>query len=190
MIDVVKKASSENSCSNNIPTLPIFKTGMVGETSDNRIFVIVGDKLFYQDGEIGKFNSVKDIEADYSNIKRIVTDCISFSTYKCGTGTVIYEAPKKMTKEQIEKELGYSIEIVDSNSGNTDKIDKLVASIRKGEWISMTDDDGCTWFECSRCEYDLDSLEETGHFCPNCGAPMTDEAVQIVMERLGVLYDC
>lgn len=26
-------------------------------------------------------------------------------------------------------------------------------------------------------------------FCPNCGAPMTDEAVQMVMERLEALYD-
>ena len=26
-------------------------------------------------------------------------------------------------------------------------------------------------------------------FCPNCGAPMTDEAVQMVMERLGALND-
>lgn len=54
----------------------------------------------------------------------------------------------------------------------------------RGEWVGMTDDDGCTWYECSRCEYDLDSLEEPNQFCPVCGAPMTDEAVEMVMERL------
>ena len=64
-----------------------------------------------------------------------------------------------------------------------------VEKVWRGEWIGMTDDNGCTWFECSRCEYDLDSLEEPGHFCPNCGAAMTDEAVQIVTERLEELYD-
>lgn len=53
----------------------------------------------------------------------------------------------------------------------------------RGEWVGMTDDDGCTWYECSRCEYDLDSLEEPNQFCPVCGAPMTDEAVEMVMER-------
>ena len=58
----------------------------------------------------------------------------------------------------------------------------------KGEWIGMTDDDGCTWYECSRCEHDLDSLEDPNHFCPACGAPMTDEAVDMVMERLEKLY--
>ena len=61
--------------------------------------------------------------------------------------------------------------------------------VEKGKWIGMTDDDGCTWYECSRCEHDLDSLEDPSHFCPNCGAPMTDEAVDIVMERLEALKD-
>ena len=64
-----------------------------------------------------------------------------------------------------------------------------VEKVWKGEWIGMTDDDGCTWYECSRCEHDLDSLEVPNHFCPACGAPMTDEAVQMVMERLEVLKD-
>ena len=57
----------------------------------------------------------------------------------------------------------------------------------RGEWIGMTDDDGCTWYECSRCEYDLDNVEDPNHFCPACGAPMTDEAVDMVMERLEAL---
>lgn len=59
----------------------------------------------------------------------------------------------------------------------------------KGEWIGMTDDDGFTWYECSRCEHDLDSLEEPNHFCPACGAPMTDEAVDMMMERLEAMKD-
>ena len=58
----------------------------------------------------------------------------------------------------------------------------------RGEWIGMTDDDGCTWYECSRCEYDLDNVEDPNHFCPACGAPMTDKAVDMVMERLEALY--
>lgn len=64
-----------------------------------------------------------------------------------------------------------------------------VEKVWRGEWIGMTDDDGCTWYECSRCEHDLDSLEDPNHFCPACGAPMTDEAVQMVMERLEALHD-
>ena len=66
---------------------------------------------------------------------------------------------------------------------------EYVEKMWKGEWIGMTDDDGCTWYECSRCEHDLDSLEDPNHFCPACGAPMTDKAVDMVMERLEALYD-
>ena len=62
-----------------------------------------------------------------------------------------------------------------------------VEKVWRGKWIGMTDDDGCTWYECSRCEHDLDRLEELNHFCPACGAPMTDEAVQMVLERLEAL---
>ena len=64
-----------------------------------------------------------------------------------------------------------------------------VEKVWKGKWIGMTDDDGCTWYECSRCEHDLDSLEDPNRFCPACGAPMTDEAVDMVMKRLEMLYD-
>ena len=38
---------------------------------------------------------------------------------------------------------------------------------------------------CSKC----DMWNNRGaHFCPSCGAPMTDEAVQMVMDRLEALY--
>ena len=59
----------------------------------------------------------------------------------------------------------------------------------RGEWVGMTDDDGCTWFECSRCEYGLDSLEEPNHFCPACGSPMDDEAVDILYNNLKKLFE-
>ena len=64
-----------------------------------------------------------------------------------------------------------------------------VEKVWRGKWIGMTDDDGCTWYECSRCEHDLDSLEEPNHFCPACGAAMTDEAMHMVMKRLEAMKD-
>ena len=44
---------------------------------------------------------------------------------------------------------------------------------------------------CPHCGF---FWRETGHakyfrFCPACGAPMTDEAVDMVMERLEALYE-
>ena len=64
-----------------------------------------------------------------------------------------------------------------------------VEKVWRGEWVGMTDDDGCTWYECSRCEYGLDDLEDPNHFCPACGSPMTDKAVDMVMERMEALHE-
>lgn len=59
----------------------------------------------------------------------------------------------------------------------------------RGEWVYMADDDGCEWPECSRCEHGLDSLEAPQNFCPECGAPMTDKAVDILWKRLEAMQD-
>lgn len=52
------------------------------------------------------------------------------------------------------------------------------------EWVPTTDDDGCVWLECSACEYDLDSMEESNPFCPSCGRAMTEEACAKLERRL------
>lgn len=50
----------------------------------------------------------------------------------------------------------------------------------KGVWIFNDD-----WWEfrCSECHKGIWNIEKY-KFCPHCGAPMTDEAVEMVMERL------
>ena len=45
-----------------------------------------------------------------------------------------------------------------------------------------------TW-RCSRCLVQEFGNIQGINFCPNCGAPMTDEAVDMVMERLEELRD-
>ena len=55
----------------------------------------------------------------------------------------------------------------------------------KGVWIFYDD----LWeFRCSKCHKGIGNIEKY-KFCPHCGAPMTDEAVQMVMERLEALKD-
>ena len=61
-----------------------------------------------------------------------------------------------------------------------------VEKVWRGEWIdtreSSKDVPTCM---CSRCTRVVVGLESK--FCPDCGAPMTDKAVEMVMERLEAL---
>ena len=93
------------------------------------------------------------------------------------------------TESEQSKMVDYSkiIETLEFAAAALRPITREQVEKMRGEWIGMTDDDGCTWYECSRCEYDLDNVEDPNHFCPACGAPTTDEAVDIVMERLEAL---
>ena len=59
-----------------------------------------------------------------------------------------------------------------------------VEKVWRGEWIAV----GAITCKCSRCQHsELSTRANEYLFCPRCGAPMTDEAVQMVMERLRVL---
>ena len=59
----------------------------------------------------------------------------------------------------------------------------------RGEWRSIH---GLSEYYCSRCgeEFEIHAYDkEKYRFCPHCMAPMTDEAVQMVMERWEALYE-
>ena len=73
-----------------------------------------------------------------------------------------------------------------------------VEKVWRGEWETAADGGfvdtmGRQVFHlhCPVCDF---FWRETGHkkyfrFCPHCGTPMTDEAVQMVMERMEALKD-
>ena len=82
-------------------------------------------------------------------------------------------ALRPITREQVEKVRGEWIDI----DGEKVPVDKY------GQPFG--------WAQCSACEQYLTASDEypcIGHFCPNCGAPMTDKAVDMVMERLEALW--
>ena len=67
-----------------------------------------------------------------------------------------------------------------------------VEKVWRGEWIlpifsgqKDANDPRCQCSECGSIETPL----ARHRFCPSCGAPMTDEAVEMVMERLEALKD-
>ena len=54
----------------------------------------------------------------------------------------------------------------------------------RGEWKCHGD---CGVTECSACGWNIEEYVGDYNFCPVCGAPMTDEAVEMVVERINKL---
>lgn len=74
---------------------------------------------------------------------------------------------------------------------------KQVEKVWKGEWMGSGDGyaDGelvyDTW-TCSECGHVIDEEDDPDmlpQFCPHCGTPMTDEAIDMVMDRMDALKD-
>lgn len=58
----------------------------------------------------------------------------------------------------------------------------------RGEWIIEDAGDGDRRKKCSLCDQPISGWWGRDRFCANCGSPMTDEAVEMVMERLEALH--
>ena len=60
----------------------------------------------------------------------------------------------------------------------------------RGEWVRThsTDNFWTEVWKCSYCGFEDDN-GDCFDFCPECGQPKTDEAVEMVMERLEELYN-
>ncbi|MCQ4786814.1 hypothetical protein NE670_16285 [Flavonifractor plautii] len=58
----------------------------------------------------------------------------------------------------------------------------------RGEWIN-TNKEVEQMCKCSKCGYPISYFWSRTPFCPNCGAPMTDEAVDIRLKELEALKD-
>ena len=71
---------------------------------------------------------------------------------------IVLSALRPVTREQVEK--------------------------MRGEWIIEDVGDGDRRKKCSLCNQSISGWWGRDRFCANCGSPMTDEAVQMVMERM------
>lgn len=61
-----------------------------------------------------------------------------------------------------------------------------VEKVWRGEWKTVADMGFTRIYECSVCHT---RKSDYSSFCPVCGSPMTDKAVDMVMERLEALKD-
>lgn len=109
-----------------------------------------------------------------------------------------------MTKEEAIKILQHLAEII--SSGDYQETFKMAASALRpitreqvekvrGEWIDIDGErvpvdkygQPFGWAKCSACGEYLTASDEypcIGHFCPACGSPMTDKAVETIMKRM------
>lgn len=115
-----------------------------------------------------------------------------------------YFKMKVSAREAIGNDIGtdyeaYKIAISALHPVSREQVEKL-----RGEWIPAESDfddddtlfdveDWCDW-QCSACHNEVcydDPMERKWlpKFCQNCGAPMTDEAVDILLKRLEALKD-
>ena len=62
-----------------------------------------------------------------------------------------------------------------------------VEKVWMGEWVGVPSM-GVYDTVCSKCGYCPGIRFWSSDFCPHCGAPMTDEAVQMVMEKMEALH--
>ena len=63
-----------------------------------------------------------------------------------------------------------------------------VEKVWRGEWAN-TNKEVEQICKCSKCGYPISYFWSRTQFCPNCGAAQTDEAVEMVMERMEALKD-
>lgn len=115
-----------------------------------------------------------------------------------------------MTREEAIKSLQNIVEYWTYKPTEVEAAKMAISALRpvsreqvekmRGEWIDIDGEkvpvdkygQPFGWAMCSACGEYLTASDEypcTGHFCPNCGAPMTDKAVDMVMERLEALKD-
>ena len=64
-----------------------------------------------------------------------------------------------------------------------------VEKVWRGEWVHKRSPYDYKIFVCKKCEKQISIQGEPLIFCPACGAAQTDEAVEMVMERLEALYE-
>ena len=120
----------------------------------------------------------------------VISDMILEMEYPNG----IYH--QKFTEDESRKHLALYAAKKALRPVSREKVEK----VWRGNWdVSYDEQNGFTYVTCSKCgdetvlngcfvttEGEPSGLED---FCSVCGAPMTDEAVEMVMERLEALKD-
>ena len=97
-------------------------------------------------------------------------------------------ADKDVQKEIQDKLRPQIMKLIQSTNALRPVSREQVEKVWRGEWKIITTHNGCTPDQdcvCSRCG--ASGIPDEA-FCDSCGAPMTDEAVNMLLERMEALW--
>jgi hypothetical protein len=100
-----------------------------------------------------------------------------------------------MTREEAIKSLKNIVEYWTYRPTEVEAAKMAIAALRpvsreqvekawRGQWIIQERKHSDFIKKCSKCGFPISGWWGADKFCAYCGSPMTDEAVQMVMERL------
>ena len=113
---------------------------------------------------------------DFSEVHKFCEDTL-------GRPIWTHEFADRCVQKEIQEKLRPQImELVQNIAALRPVSREQVEKVWRGEWIKDTP----LGHRCKSCGCLV--VGQT-NFCPNCGAPTTDEAVEMVMERLEALKD-
>lgn len=88
-------------------------------------------------------------------------------------------------RTNVEMEMALNLALSDLRPVSREQVEK----VWRGEWSysHTTETDRFAVVKCSKCGHEAFGIAfyvTQGNFCPACGAAQTDEAVEMVMERM------
>lgn len=108
----------------------------------------------------------------------------------CGCQYIANERKRVFRKEiKMTREEAIDIAISALRPVSREQVEK----VWRGKWkYSHTSEiDHFAVVKCSKCGYEAFAISlfvKDGNFCPSCGAPMTDKAVDMVIKRMEVIF--
>ena len=120
---------------------------------------------------------------DFSEVHKFCEDTL-------GRPIWTHEFADRCVQKEIQEKLRPQImELVQNIAALRPVSREQVEKVWRGEWNNINPavlKPGVSWvFRCAKCGCPQDYKH---NFCPNCGAAQTDEAVEMVMERMEALH--
>ena len=119
---------------------------------------------------------------DFSEVHKFCEDTL-------GRPIWTHEFADRCVQKEIQAKLRPQImELVQNIAALRPVSREQVEKVWRGEWIVQQNEHKEYIKKCSKCGFPISGWWGADKFCANCGAPMTDEAVQMVMERMEALH--